>query len=311
MARHPSFHPSHRSSSAADSWRIGSSNARERDVGKVAPGEWFARPDARQALRSLPDVRAVRIEVNGCLAGTANCLAEATREFAVGWAFMHRFYAAGDHIGAVSGSSGRVAIMVDTGEDMDRRKFEAVGWKSRDNDDSDSTASSARAPRTVPFISQHDAVALSERAFARFDVDGRASGLACAALAHRDDLLVIARDISPCGAVAKILGWMMTECAGETDSILIIAGLIDDVTMGAAGRAGIGVLITDVEPTVAAVRLAAAQGTTVLGLVMSHRRSFFADGGHVGDDIEVSSASSSADDDAMGRESASSAPVHC
>lgn len=290
MARHSSLPSPRQSSTTAESWRITASTARERDVGNVAPGEWFARPEMRQALRSLPDVRTVRIEVNGCLAGVADCLAEATREFALGWAFMHRFYSAGDHIGSVTGSSGRVAIMVDSGEDMDHRKLEAVGWTSRD-DDSDGTVSSMRPPRTVPFVSQHDVIALSERAFARFDVDGRAAGLACAALARGDDLTVIARDIEPRGAIAKILGWMMTEDKEEADSILIVSGLIDEVTVNAARRAGIGVLVTDVEPTSGAARRAAAQGTTLLGLVMSHRRSFFADGGHVGDDIEASSSS--------------------
>ncbi len=290
MGRHHPFRSPARSSNPADSWRIEPSNPRGRDVGTVVPGEWFARPDARQAFRSLPDVRTVRIEVNGCLAGAAECLAEATREFAVGWAFMHRFYSASDQIGSVSGSSGRVAIMVDSGENIDRRRLETVGWMSGDDVDADSISASMRPPRSVPFLSQHDAIALSERVFARFDVDGRASGLACAALARGGDLIVIARDVAPRGAVAKILGWMMTEDTGDTGSILIITGLIDDVMIEAACRAGIGVLISDVEPTAAAVRRATAQGTTVLGLVMSHRRAFFADGGHVGDDIEAGSA---------------------
>lgn len=309
MARDPSFPSPHRRPTTSDSWRLAAPAAWERDVGDVAPGEWFARPVFRQVLRSLPDVRTVRIEVNGCLAGVAECLAEATREFALGWAFMHRFYSARDHISSVSGSSWRVAIMVDSGEDVDRRKLQAVGWKSRDDDDADGTAASSRPPRTVPFVSQHGVIALSERAFTRFDVDGRASGLVCAALARGDELAVIARDIEPRGAVAKILGWLMTQDTGDAESILIVSGRIDDLTVDAADRSGIGVLITDVEPTAAAVRRATAQGITVLGLVMSHRRSFFADGGHVGDDFESSSASGSAPGDVMTGESTSRPPV--
>lgn len=289
MARHFSSSLPWQSSSSAESWRTTASAAHERDVETVAPGDWFARPELRQALRSLPDARTVRIEVNGCLAGVAGCLAEASREFALGWAFMHRFYSASDQIASVTGSSGRVAIMVDSGEDIERRKLEAVGWATHGGD-TDVTMSSLRSPRTVPFVSQHDVIALSERAFARFDVDGRASGLACAALARGDALTVIARDIEPRGAVAKILGWLMTDDADDADSLLIVSGLIDGMTVAAARRAGIGVLITDGEPTSDAARLAASQGTTVLGLVMSHRRSFFADGGHVGDDIESSSS---------------------
>lgn len=290
MARHPSSSSPRRTATTPESWSRAAPAAGNRDASTVAAGEWFARPEFRQALRSLPDVRRVRIEVNGCLAGAEDCLAEASREFAIGWAFMHRFYSARDHIGSVSGSSGRVAIMVESGEDLDRRKSDAVGWTTPD-DEADGTCSSIRPPRTVPFVSQHEVIALSERAFTRFDVDGRASGLACAALARGDDLTVIARDIDPRGAIAKILGWMMTEDNEEADSILIVSGLIDEVAVDAACRAGIGVLVTDAEPTSAAARRAAAQGTTLLGLVMSHRRSLFADGGHVGDDIQASGSS--------------------
>lgn len=284
MARHSSPVPQQRHTAMVDSRRGAFAPARDRDISDVAPGEWFARPDVRQSLRSLPDVRTVRIEINGCLAGAADCLAEATREFALGWAFLHRFYSTPEHLGTISGSSGRVAIMLDSGEDIDRRRLEAVGWVTRDDDIGGATVSSARPPRTVPFVSQHDTIAVSERAFARFEVDGRSSGLACAALARGDELAVIARDIASRGAVAKILGWMMSEETDVADSMLIVSGLVDEIMVEGASRAGIGIVVTDAEPTAAAIRRATMQGTTVLGLVMSHRRSFFADGGHVGDD---------------------------
>lgn len=268
------------------SWRLGASGVREQDGACLTAGEWFARPEPRQMLRSLPDVLTVRIEVNGCLVGAAECLAEASREFAVGWTFIHRFYSAPDQIGTVSGSSARVAMMVDSGEDLDRRKLEAAGWTTWDEDDGDRSEASSRLPRTVPFVSQHDVIALSERAFARFDVDGRTSGLACAALAQGDELDVIARDIAPRGALAKILGWIMMNQSDGPGSILIVCGLIDERMVDAISRAGIGVIVTDGEPTAAAARRASSLGITVIGLVMSHRRAFFADGGHVGDDLE-------------------------
>lgn len=233
----------------------------------------------------------VRIEVNGCLAGASECLAEASREFAIGWAFMHRFFSDPAHLGMVSGSSGRVAIMLDSGEDFDRRKRIAAGWEAPDDDGDLGTATSGRPPRAVPYVSQDDVIAVAERAFARFDVDGRSSGLACAALARGDVLVVIARDICTRGAVAKILGWSMTGDADVADSTLIVSGLVDELVVEGASRAGIGVVITDSEPTAAAIRRANLLGTTVLGLVMSHRRSFFADGGHVGDDAAPEPAS--------------------
>jgi len=229
--------------------------------------------------------------VNGDLAGASECLAEASREFAVGWAFMHRFFSDPAHLGTVSGSSGRVAIMLDSGEDFHRLRRIAAGWESRDDDDA-GTALSSRPPRTVPFVSQHDAIVVAERTFARFDVDGRSSGLACAALAQGDVLVVIARDICPRGAVAKILGWRLTGNVDVSDAVLIVSGLVDELVVEGAARAGIGVVVTDSEPTSAAIRRATTLGTTILGHVMSHRRSFFADGGHVGDDADPAPGSS-------------------
>lgn len=285
MVHHPSSSRLWTAPPADTSWRLPPSARQGPDVARFASGEWFARPEPRQTLRSLPDVRTVRIEVNGCLVGAAECLAEASREFAIGWTFMHGFYSTADQLGTVSGSSARVAIMVDSGEDLDRRKLAAAGWSVRDDDEADGSEASSRLPRTVPFLSQHDVIGLSERALARFDVDGRTSGLACAAIGQDDDLVVIARDIDSRGTVAKILGWIMTNDSDMSASVLIVTGLIDERTVDAASRAGIGVIVTDGEPTAAAARRAANRGTTVLGLVMSHRRSFYADGGHVGDDL--------------------------
>lgn len=268
-----------------------SSASRVHELSEIAPGEWFARPDPRQLRRSAPDVRMVRIEVNGCLAGASECLAEASREFAIGWAFMHRFFSDPTHLGMVSGSSGRVAIMLNSGEDFDRLKRIAAGWEPPDDDGDAGSTMSARPPRAVPYVSQDDVIAVAERAFARFDVDGRSSGLACAALARGHVLVVIARDICTRGAVAKILGWSMTGDADVADSTLIVSSLVDELVVEGASRAGIGVVITDSEPTAAAIRRANLLGTTILGLVMSHRRAFFADGGHVGDDAEPESTS--------------------
>lgn len=279
--RHPVASGSPRSSAS-----VAKPGPRVHDLSDIAPGEWFARPDPRVLRRLAPDVRMVRIEVNGHLAGASECLAEASREFAIGWAFMHRFFSDPADLGTVSGSSGRVAIMLDSGEDLDRLRRIAAGWESPDDDGDAGTAASSRPPRTVPFVSQDDAISVAERTFARFDVDGRNSGLACAALAQGDVLVVIARDICTRGAVAKILGWRMAGDADVSDSILIVSGLVDDLVVEGASRAGIGAVITDAEPTAAAIRRANMLGTTILGLVMSHRRSFFADGGHVGDDAD-------------------------
>lgn len=253
-------------------------------TGEIAPGDWFARPHPVQVLKSAPEVREIRIEINGCFAGAAACLAEATREFAVGWALLHRFFSDPDALGTVTGSSARVAIMLDGGPDIDRLRAEAVGWETRDDAFDHGAAMSSRPPRSVPFISQHDVMAVAERALARIDSDGGMSGLIGAALTLGDELVVIARDVSATGAVAKLLGWRILERADGSEHILVVGGLVDEIVIEGAIRAGIGVVVSDAEATTGAIRRARASGMTVLSMVMSHRRHFCVDGGHVGDD---------------------------
>jgi formate dehydrogenase accessory protein FdhD len=255
-------------------------------AGDVAAGDWFARPHPVQALRAAPEAAPVRIEVNGRLAGVAPCLAEATREFAVGWAFLHRFFTDAADVATVNGAAGRIAIMLDNGVDVDRLRREAVGWDaSTDGLWSDGPVS-GRAPRAVPVVSQHDLMTLIERAFARFEAEGRMSGLCFAALAEGNDLVVIARDVATTGAIAKLLGWRALERRNEGDQILIVSGLVEEIAIDGANRAGIGIVASDGEATAGAIRLARLRGTTVLGTVMTHQRAFRHDGGHVGNDGE-------------------------
>lgn len=244
------------------------------------------RLDRSGVCHHLPDVRRLRIDINGCHAGSPLCVADALVEFAVGWAFFNRFFAASCEVGKITSSSHRVSIMVESGADLDRRRNESIGWIDETEQVFRSPwieeLRSARAPRAVPVFDELDALSVCERVFRGFDADGAGLGYVHAALATQDETVCIARDVTVEAAAAKILGWALRDGGELGSSMLIARGIIDAALIGAASRAGVVVVATDAVPTRSAVELAGETCTTILGLALSHRRALFADGGHIG-----------------------------
>jgi len=254
----------------------GSAPALTRSRGPVLP-----RLDAGKLARHLPAVRRVRIEVNGILAGVPTVIPDALTEFAIGWAFLHRFFNHGFELGKVSTTSSRVSLMVDSGVDLDRRAYETIGWIApADAIVDEGTGRSGRPPRAVPVMSGLDAVATCKAAFDRFEEDGARAGYLHAGLATADDVLCIARDLSPEAAACKVLGWALSSGADCASSMLAVRGVVGHLVVDAASRAGIPVVATDAVPTADAIATAEATCTTIIGLALSHRRGLFADGGH-------------------------------
>lgn len=253
------------------------------DVARVPRLDWA------RVCRHLPDRRRIRIDINGHLAGSPSCVPDAVNEFAVGWAFLNRFFSAPRELSKVTAVSHGVAIMVESGVDMDRRRHEAIGWTDNgEQDDFLPSTGPPLAPGSVhagPMIDDLDLLSLCERAFQRFDADGAGVGYVHSSLCTRDDMVCIARDLSTEASAAKVLGWTLQGDHHIGPPILIVRGVVDAAVIGASARAGVGVVATDAVPTRAAVELAGRTCTSVLGLAMSHRRALFADGGHVrGDD---------------------------
>ena len=241
--------------------------------------------DWSRVCHHLPDTRRVRIDINGCFAGSPLCVAEAVAEFAVGWSFVHGFFSAPSDLKNVTASAQRVSIMVEGGADLDRRRIEAIGW-------SDDVVrgpqgprigefGSGRATKAAPFIDDLDVLAACERVYRRFDADGSRFGYVHAALSTAEDLVCIGRDLSTEGAGTKILGWALRHGGDLETSMLVVRGAVDASLVSAVARAGVAVVVTDAVPTRSAVRMAGATCTTILGLALSHRRALFADGGHI------------------------------
>ena len=239
-----------------------------------------------RVCRYLPDVRRVRIDINGCLAGSPSCVPEATAEYAVGWAFAHKFFVLPSELGRVSSNSGGVSIMVQSGADLDRRRYEAIGWID-DADRAlqsprDGEALSRRLPRAVSFIDDMDVLSVCERVYARFDADGSRFGFVHAALVTGDEVVCVSRDLTPEAAATKIIGWALRREEDLTTSMLVMRGVLDAPLVQAVARAGFPIVVTDVVPTRSAMALAGTTCTTIVGLALSHRRALFADGGHIG-----------------------------
>jgi formate dehydrogenase accessory protein FdhD len=237
--------------------------------------------------RHLPARRRVRIEINGILAGAPLVVPDAVQEFAIGWAFSQRFLSSHAELGKVSSTASHVSLMIDSGIDIERTKYESIGWIRRVDLEVDlATGRSERSPRAVAVMTEMDAVSTVKASFDRFMEDGTRAGFIHAALATEDDVVCMARDVESAAATQKVLGWAVSTDADCSASMLVVRGIIDDQLVEAASRAGIPIVVTDAVPTADAIAVAERSCTTIFGLALSHRRGLFADGGHIGDDSE-------------------------
>jgi formate dehydrogenase accessory protein FdhD len=240
------------------------------------------RLDVQKLGRYLPRRHGVRIEINGVLAGAPQAVPDAVTEFAIGWAFMHRFFSDPGQLGRISATASHVSLMLDGGADLERLKYEAIGWIPRaDKAMAQDSDVSERRARSVAVMSELDAVSSCKAAFERFDRDGSKAGYLHAGIVTADEVSCIARDLETSAAVAKVLGWALsTECE-RADSMLVVRGVLDEDIVEAASRAEIPIVATDAVPTVAAIAAGEGLCVTILGLAESHRRGLFVDGGHL------------------------------
>lgn len=237
---------------------------------------------ARFAIESVvaqtPDVRVIRVDVNGCLAGAVRAIPDAPRELAVGWAFMHGFFEAADVLGRVSVRDDRVSIMVDGGEDIDRLRLEAAGWERP----SHVRAAASFPPRPEPLLMDEEAVVrIAAEGFRQFRKDGAVAGYAHAGIASAHSVHCVARDVVAETAAAKVLGWVLCEGQHAESRALIVRGMVDQRLVRAAARCGIELIISDSIPTAPAVREARRLPLSVVGMATSRRLGLFVDGGHI------------------------------
>lgn len=251
---------------------------RRTEVTNTPRGPVFPRLDLARIERHLPQPQRIRIEINGCLCGAPLAIPDAVIEFATGWAFANRFFDSYDQVSTISEATTHVSLMVAGGCDLDRRRYEAIGWIPRqDLVDGEAVPPAGRLPRAVAVMSELDGIEMIEQAFQQFDQDGARAGYTHAAIATADEAACVARDLGPEAAVQKVLGWALAGGIECETSALVIHGIVGADQVEAAGRAGIPIVATDAVPTTGAVSMAQHQCVTLIGLARSTRRCVFVD----------------------------------
>jgi formate dehydrogenase accessory protein FdhD len=229
-----------------------------------------------EVVRELPDECLIRIDVNGCLAGTVLAIPDAPEELAVGWAFIHGFLDSCDDLDRVTADGNRISIMVACGEDIDRRRVEAVGWAEP------GPMSTPEPSESEPFrIRETDLLRLIDESWHAFRRDGGNDGYLHVAVADGHGIRCIARDRTIDMAVAKILGWALLNDADREVSVLIVRGIVGRRLVEATGRLGISLIVTSAIPTAEAYRAATGLSLSMIGMAVSRSMGLLTDGGHI------------------------------
>lgn len=246
----------------------------------LSPVRSFARLDD---LNTLPDQRAVTIEINGCPSGVVTCAPDAPRELAVGWAFAWGYLDSASELGRVTLHGDRVSLMVDGGRDLDHLKRLSAGWEEAEP--SPAPGRLAHDPSDgdlEPFrISEGRLGLIAERAFERFREDRGDDGFVHAGLADLEVVRCIARDLDVRSAIDKVVGWSLLEGVELADALLLVRGTITRQIVQRAVRAGLCLVVGDDLATREAALLAHETGTTLVGRALAHDRLLCHDGGHI------------------------------
>jgi formate dehydrogenase accessory protein FdhD len=231
-------------------------------------------------VAELPDESALHVEINGILAGVIHCIPDAPSALAVGWAFMHGFFAPEDSIGSVTVHDDRVSLMVASGCDIDARRVEAVGWR-----ESSGPADVSPEPGREPFIIHGEVLIEQVREALKVMARDRSrDGFVHAAIMSDSAIHCVARDLTTEAAVAKVLGWLIRDGQELDTPILFVRGMVDRKIVASAGSLGMSLIATSGVPTADAFREATGREISLLGMATNQRPGLLVDAGHVVED---------------------------
>lgn len=227
-------------------------------------------------IAELPETRPLRIDVNGVLAGTIDAIPDALRELAAGWTFMHGFYDRSSHLCRVTVRDDRLSVMVESGEDIDLRRLEAVGWAEFTPLPSPEVASEERFQ-----ISEPDLIDIIDATWHAFRKDRGSEGYIHAALAATGDIQCIARDRVQEPSIAKVFGWKVLEGKDVSTPMLFVRGIPNRRIVEAAARLGISMIVSDGIPTNEAFRGGIGASMSIVGMSTARTIGLFVDAGHL------------------------------
>jgi len=234
----------------------------------------WLKPDV---LRELSEERMIRIEVNGCHAGTVRAIPDAPEELALGWALMHGFLHPDDVPERLTVDGDRVSIMIANGGDIDRRRLAAVGWI----DDDESLSPPVGERPADPSMSSDELISLIDTCWTSFRHDDGGDGYHQAAVASATSVLCIARDRNVDLAIAKVMGWLLRDGRDTGASIVLARGMVGRHVIDASASLGLGMIVTSGVPTADACRAAQGSGMTVVGMATARTVGVLIDHGHV------------------------------
>ena len=240
--------------------------------------------EAEQVLRVFSDIVAreldaetnLAIEVNGIPVASLICLDSALAELGAGWAFMHGFFVSPRDFNRATATGERASVMVDGGRDIQHQLAVQTGAERG------RLAVPDPWPRHERWSIPDDVLLdILREAWTVFRRDRMAEGSIHAALASSAGIEVVAFDLSPEFAVAKVLGWALQTGQFPAHEILIVNGLVSRLMVDAAVRLGILIIATPNVATNDAWRAAHLAGISIVGYMRHRTVGLFHDAGLV------------------------------
>lgn len=220
----------------------------------------FLRYFDSSVVHQLDSETMLLIEVNGVPVASIACMDSALAELAAGWAFLNRYCDTPADFDRASANEHRASVMVRGGIDIQHRRA-VLGGEFPEN---------ARVPEPWPrdgewSIPEDVLLDILREAWQLFKNDRMTDGSIHAALASAQGVEVVAFDINPSNAVAKVLGWCLRAPSVPANEILIVNGLVTRTIVDAAARLGVVMIATPSAPTADAFLAARVIGMGIVG----------------------------------------------
>lgn len=238
----------------------------------------------RAVLHELDGETELAVEVNGVPVALVPCMDSALAELAAGWVFMHRFCDSPLDFDQATATDFRASVMVRGGIDILRHRATLQGERFE----------SAPIPEPWPrdddwSVPEDVLLDILREAWGIFRQDRMAEGSIHAALANSARIEVVAFDITPHNAVAKVLGWCLQQRRFPSYEILIVNGLVSRAMVDAAARLGVKIIASPNIPTADAYKVARIAGMSIVGYMRHETVGLFGDAGLVTFDDEDTS----------------------
>lgn len=239
-----------------------------------------AQRQAKQRLRLLDQAvvqhldgeTSLAIEVNGVPVGNVSCMDSALTELATGWIFIHRFCDAPTDFDRATLQGRRASVMIRGGIDILHRRGVLLG------EHDEPPPIPEPWPRDEDWSIPEDVLLdILREAWVLFRKDRMLEGSVHAALASASGTEVVAFDITPLNAVAKVLGWSLLAKRFPSYEILVFNGMVTLPIVDAAARLGVKVIASPHAPTSDAFRAARIVEVSIVGYMRQEIVGLFGD----------------------------------